>query len=320
MPPTSPTLSVGTLQPLIQESLPWSPLDFVRGISTAGDRAVYFASILRDLDPANDLRITCAIAADRDVAVVAERLPWDSSFFGYDVARLHGVFPLQPGGYRADADYLPALSALIQLARSRGIRYLFGVLDARDLPTLRALTASGFMLIETRIYFHRSLRSYHYRRRYGCRPATAADLDGLMALAQSVENPYDRFNSDPFIGREAARRLIATWIRASVVGGFADATLIPDRPNPGALCTLKYHTGNADAWGTTIGQMVLALAAPRADNRLVALIAEANHHLKDRGIEHVLFTTQITNRRAIRVSEHLGFAYGRGEYVFRLLL
>jgi dTDP-4-amino-4,6-dideoxy-D-galactose acyltransferase len=235
MPLTSPTLSVGKLLPLIRDSLPWSPLDFIRGIATAGDRAVYFASILRELDPANDLRLACPIAPDSEVAVVAERLPWDSSFFGYDVARLHGVFPLQPGGYRADADYLPALNALIQLARSRGIRYLFAVLDARDLPTLRALSASGFMLIETRIYFHRSLRSYQYRRRYRCRPATATDLDGLMGLAQSVENPFDRFNSDPFIGREEARRLIATWIRASVVGGFADATLIPDQPNPGAL-------------------------------------------------------------------------------------
>jgi hypothetical protein len=31
-------------------------------------------------------------------------------------------------------------------------------------------------------------------------------------------------------------------------------------------------------------------------------------------------TSEITNRAAIRVGEHLGYEYGKGEYVFRLLL
>ena len=39
----------------------------------------------------------------------AERLPCDSAFFGYDVARLNVVFPLRRGGYSPDADYTPAV-------------------------------------------------------------------------------------------------------------------------------------------------------------------------------------------------------------------
>ena len=96
-------LSLTDVRPLLLESLPWSPLDFVKGISRSGDRTVQFNSLLRELHPANDLRFTHAIAPEADVAVLAERLPWDSSFFGYDVARLNGVFPLT-GGYRAEAD------------------------------------------------------------------------------------------------------------------------------------------------------------------------------------------------------------------------
>ena len=71
----------------------------------------------------------------------------------------------------------------------------------------------------------------------------------------------------------------------------------------------------------SIGQLVLAMASsPRAGNGFVGVISESNYHLKEVGMDHVVFSTQITNRAAIRVGEHLGYKYGKGEYVFRLLL
>ena len=120
---------------LLLESVPWSPFDFIKGVSREGDRAIHVASLLRDIDPADDMRMSYPLTADTDVAVCAERLPWDSTFFGYDVARLHGVFPLKKDGYCPSADYTPAIDALTALAKSRGIRYLFAVVDSRDLPT-----------------------------------------------------------------------------------------------------------------------------------------------------------------------------------------
>jgi dTDP-4-amino-4,6-dideoxy-D-galactose acyltransferase len=220
------------VRPLIRDCLPWSPLDFVKGISLEGDRAVHTAALLRAIDPADDLRFSCPISDDIDVGVFAERLPWDSEFFGYGVARLQGIIPLRTGGYRAQADYTPAVDALTSLARSRNVRYLFAVVDSRDLPTIRALTARGFSLIETRLHFHISLRHYQHRR-YRCRLATEADLPSLIELARAADNPFDRFNADPLIGKADAAGLIETWIRASLLHGFADATCIPDLPNPG---------------------------------------------------------------------------------------
>lgn len=318
--PSPLTSRPGDVRSLLLESLPWSPHDFIRGISTAGDRALQVDSLLRDIDPADDLRIAHPITSDTDVAVCAERLPWDSSFFGYDVARLHGVFPLKRGGYCHSADYAPAIRALSQLAKRTGIRYLFSVVDSRDLATSRALAAVGFALIETRLYFHRSLRHYRYPRRFRCRLATDADIENLTALARAAENPFDRFNADPFITREDALRLMVTWIRVSILQGFADATFVPDSQNPEAVCTLKYHKDKSAAWGASIAQLVLAIASPQRRSRLVGMISEMNYHLKDLGVDHVFFTTQITNRSAIRVGEHLGYTCGRGEYVFRLLL
>jgi len=306
------------LRTSIGESLPWSPLDFVRGISVDGDRAVHAASLLRDVAPTDDMRFSFPLAADGEVAVCAERLPWDSKFFGYGVARLHGVFPLN--GYRPDADYTPAIDALTALARSRGVRYLFAVADSRDLPTNRALTSRGFSLLETRLYYHRTVRNYAHPRRFRCRLATAADLPCLTALARSVDNPFDRFNADPFIAKSDIVRLMETWIRASLVEGFADATVIPDASNPGALITVKYHKDKAATWDMSIAQMVLAMASPRPGNGFVGVLSEVVYHLKELGFDHVACSTQITNRSAIRAGEHLGFKCGKSEYVFRLLL
>jgi hypothetical protein len=319
IPPTSP-LRPDAIRPLVQDSLPWSPLDFIRDVSADGDRQVQFDGLLRALDPANDLRFVVPISRDTEVAVFAERLPWDSAFFGYEVARLQGVFPLGAGRYSHDADYQPAITALLDLARTRGIRYLVAMVDARDLPTFRALTALQFMLIETRLYYYNPLRVFAYPKRSRCRVATPADVDALVEMAATVDNPYDRFNSDPFIGKDVARRLIATWIRASIVDGFADTTLIPDSPNPGSLMTLKYHADKAAAWGSRVSQMILGLASRRIDNRWIGLIGESLYHVKDLGFDHLLFTTQITNTVTIRSGAHFGYRFGRGEYVFRILL
>jgi hypothetical protein len=111
-----------------------------------------------------------------------------------------------------------------------------------------------------------------------------------------------------------------TWVRASLLNGFADGTIIPDTRNPGAVITMKYHKDKAAAWNMSIAQMVLAMAVPRAGNGFLGVLSEVVYHLQELGIDHVACSTQITNRSAIRAGEHLGFKQGKGEYVFRLLL
>jgi hypothetical protein len=207
---------------------------------------------------------------------------------------------------------------LMRAARERGVRYLFAVIDARDLATQRALAASGFMLLETRVYFQLALRHYQFPRRFRCRVATAGDLEGLSELARTAENPFDRFNADPFIDKRDTVRLLDAWLRASVLNGFADLTYINDTARPTAVCTVKYHQDKHAAWGVALAQLVLAMAGP--GGRFLGVISEINYHLKERGFDYVYFTTQLPNYATIRVGERLGFRIGRGEYVFRLLL
>jgi dTDP-4-amino-4,6-dideoxy-D-galactose acyltransferase len=322
----SPTLLKSRLPgavPLLLHSQPWSPRDFIDSIAAAGDRWVQIEPLVRDIPDADDLRIVCRLpASGAEVAVCAERLPWDSAFFGYGVAKLHGIYPMEPGRFDLAADYTAAVHTLVEFARSKGIAYLHAAVDTRDLPTSRALGAAGFTPLEVRGYYHRTVQNYRAVRRFPARMAGPDDVDRLIAVAQQAVNPYDRFHADPFIAPAEAARMMAAWVRASIVEGFADATFVLDDASRQAacLCTLKYQRGDWQRWGLRTTQMVFGAAYPPGADLIVKVFSEILHHLKAQGVEHCFFKTQIANRPVTRAAERLGYRLGGGEQVFRLVL
>ena len=141
------------IRALLGEHLPWSPLDYIPGISREGDRAIHARELTGPLAQTDDLRFIHESETGEKLLVLAERLPWDSDFFGYDVARLNGIFPLEAPLHRVRADYRGAVGALLEEAKSRGVRYLFAQADPRDLALLLALGEHRFSLLETRLHY-----------------------------------------------------------------------------------------------------------------------------------------------------------------------
>ncbi|PWK83090.1 hypothetical protein [Fulvimonas soli] len=296
------------------------PHGFIRQVDRRYDLAVHLDHLLRPLDARDDFRIGHGKGAD-ERWVLLERLPWDSAFFGRGVARLHAcVDPRGPTPPRADTGAaVAAIGAALALAAQHGIDYVFGTVDARDLPGIRSLCASGFELIETRCHYHLALADWQGDR-HPARLATPADMPSLARAARDTVNPFDRFHADPAIPPEDADRLMETWVRASIAGGFADATLVPDVASPEAFCTVRYHREHWQGWGLRLAQPVLSVVAPRHRGWYVRLIAEVNHHLRGIGAEHAFLVTQATNNAVIRSWEKLGYQYGKAEHVFRRLL
>ena len=312
---------VGTVAAFLTTAYPWSPHDFIRDAAfMQADRAAWIAHLTRPLPADNDLRVVVTLPDGQRCAVFAEILPWDSQFFGYTVARLNGIFPLEAPVYRPAADFKPILAAYMDWLTPRQVRYLFAPADPRDLAFIRALNGVGFCLIETRCIYHRSLIGYDYPERYACRLARPDDVPLLAETAVKMVNPFDRFHADPFIRAEDADRMMRRWVEASLLKNFADVTLVPDVPQPTAFCTVRYHRDQWASWGLKLAQPVFSAVAPEFKGWYRKIISEINYHLLEQGAEHCFLITQITNGAVIAAYDRLGFALGKGEHVFRILL
>jgi dTDP-4-amino-4,6-dideoxy-D-galactose acyltransferase len=316
--PLRPDLS--GVRAVLAEHLPWSPLDFIPGISRRGDRLVYAEQLTAMVQDENDLRFRGELPDGSPVAVLAEILPWDTDFFGYGVARLWGVFPLESPWFRPKADYRAVLEAALHKLTRRGVRYLWTTIDPRDLAMLRALGELGFALIETRYLQHGPIRVPVSYERCPIRLATEADIPTLAKAASQTVNLYDRFHADPFIHDDQAARLMEKWVEQSVRGAMADCVLVPDVPRPGAFVTYKYHRDKWSRWGINLVQGVLSAVSPEFMGWMGKLGPEVNLHLRSVGAEYSYGSTQVTNRSIIWFAQEAGATFGRCEHVFRIVL
>lgn len=296
------------------------PHSFIRGLNGDYDRQLMLLQWFRAMKPADDLRFEVRVDA-KTYWIIMEVLPWDSEFFGRGMARLNAV--LRPGHVpdpKEDvASAVQALATALAQAAGRGISYVLAPAAPSDLYTLRTLSAAGFELLETRCHYHRPLASAPDQR-HPVRLATADDIPSLARTARTMVNPFDRFHADPVISEADADRMMERWIEASILEGFADATIVPDVDAPEAFCTARYHLEHWDGWGLKLAQPVLSAVSPRHKGWYVRIISELDEHLRGVGAEHSFLITQLTNNAVIRCWEKLGYQFGKGEHIFRKAL
>ena len=304
----------------LAQHLPWTPHDFVPGISLQGDRELRAAFLTRELAAEDDMRLLARDPQGREVVVCAERLPWDSEFFGHGVARLNGVHALSSGASTPPDDHTYVLKKLTDLSRQRGVRYLFAPVDSRDLTVIRSLCQAGFTLIETRLCYHRHIADEQGPDKHVCRLARAEDVESLGRAARECVNPFDRFHADPFLDREKVDALMSRWVAASILEGFANATIVPDRPSPSAFCTLRYHRDCWTHWGIALGQVALVAVSDEFRGWFKTILAEGHEHMRKAGVGHMLLVTQAANKAMIQIMEKSGYHLGRVEHIFRIIL
>lgn len=308
------------LREILLTNLPWSPLDFIRELSVSGDRSLFVAQLTSEMESEFDLRTISTLPSGKHVVVFAQKLAWDTAFFGYGVGKLHGVFLIDAPYYQPKESYTNVLRQVLIEAQKKDVRYFFASVDPRDLALMRSLGELGFSLIETRLYYHMDLRNYQPPERYPVRAATEADIPSLGRAAQVMVNPFDRFHSDPFISEEDANRLMYRWVEASIREGFADITVVPDQANPAAFCTVRYHKDKWPVWNLNLAQPVFSAVSAEYRGWYRKLISEINCHLREIGAEHSYLATQVTNRTVLWVWESLGYRFGKGEHIFRIIL
>lgn len=295
------------------------PHSFIRALNATYDRDVAVQRWLASLSTDRDLNFR-VIVDGLEYWAMMEKLSWDSDFFGRRMARLNAfVRPGVRAGLREESrSGIRALALVLDEVRRSGVDYILAPASPVDLYAIRVLAANGFDLIETRCHYHRALAT-STECRYGTRLAKPEDVPSLAQAASKMSNPFDRFHADISILEADADRMMERWVEASILGDFADVTVVPDEEAPEAFCTAKYHREHWSGWNLRLAQPVLSAVSERHRGWYVRIIADLDAHLRSIGAEHSFVITQITNNAVIRSWEKLGYQFGKGEHIFRKL-
>ena len=136
------------------------------------------------------------------------RMPWDSAFFGFSIARVDGR---------------PDVAKWARLAREAGIRCAYCFCSASDVVAVRSAELSGFRFADIRIVLEARLADVVSKQpttaddELEVDAARAEDLGDLRQIAAEL-SAYSRFAFDPGFGTVQARRLYERWVEVSLEG------------------------------------------------------------------------------------------------------
>lgn len=223
-------------------------------------------------------------------------LEWDTQFFGYRVARVEAQ--------RIDAS---TCEAVLAWCRHRQVTCLYFLAAADDAETVRVSEQAGFAFVDIRLVLaldleRSALGDIATRDGTAFRDAIPADVPALERIAADVHRD-SRFFFDARVPRERAEALYTTWIRRSILEGFADHVIVAEVD--GAV--RGYVTGRREADGT--GSIGLIGVSAEARGRSVGsnLVRASLTRFASDGIKRVTVVTQGRNVGAQRTYQRAGF-------------
>jgi ribosomal protein S18 acetylase RimI-like enzyme len=219
-----------------------------------------------------------------------ERLEWDSTFFGFPIARLS-----------ADADLRSGRSEFLRAVSAEGFRCVYLLVDATRAESIAAAESLGFRVRDERVTLARDAPHGTDAQLRPCRPATLDDHPALIELAGELHRGT-RFFNDPNFDPERCRELYRTWMRRSCTG-WANAVFVSEdeRGITGYLTCHRRDPG--------LGEIGLVGVAERARGRGHArqLIQTGLSWFGSTGTATISVVTQGDNVPALRLYEQAGF-------------
>lgn len=222
------------------------------------------------------------------------RLDWDSTFWGFEIARLNPIRLSNEDGHRA-----------ILWCENNAIRCLYFSADGSDCDTLSVAAREGFGYVDTRI----DLETSAFTRRKDSigaglffREATAGDLPTLCDIARRAHTDT-RFFKDSRFSKDQAAEVYAKWIERD----FAGHTVLIACESGSLSPALGYITCQSE--DKDRGRIGLVGVAETARNRGIGsgLVEAGVRHFGNAGKSTVRVATQGTNVAAMRLYESAGF-------------
>jgi len=224
--------------------------------------------------------------------------------FGIVAARL-----TDPGASLGDVD---------QAAMAAGVDMLTTRIDASDLPRAHALEDAGYRLMDTLVYYGRTLDDWPGRdpavTNITLSEAAPQDRSAISALARAAFSDYiGHYHADPRLDSNAADAAYVEWAEVCAASSSADAPVLVARDMAELLGFLALRRNTPDEF-----EIVLNAVHPAAQGQGVykALVARALERVQETGARRIIVSTQINNYAVQRVWSRLGFSHYRSIYTF----
>lgn len=224
--------------------------------------------------------------------------------FGIVAARL-----TDPGAAPDDID---------RAAAKAGVDMLTARIDAGDLTRAHTLEEAGYRLMDTLVYYGRSLDDWPGRDPAGTHVTLSGvepeDGPAISALARAAFSDYiGHYHADPRLDSGAADAAYVEWAGVCAASHSADAPVLVAREGTELLGFLALRRNTPDEF-----EIVLNAVHPAAQGQGVyaALVAHALERAQEAGARRMIVSTQINNYAVQRVWSRLGFTHYRSLYTF----
>lgn len=208
--------------------------------------------------------------------------------------------------------------AIDAAARGLGVQMAMVRLPADDLPRVHAFEAAGYRLMDTLVYYGRTLGRELPPPTpvpgITCRAATLTDAPAVAAVARAGFGDYfGHYHADPRLSSAAADEAYVDWAQTSTErASHASPVLVAETAQGiGGFLTLR------ETDPTTM-EIVLNAVHPELGRRGIysLLVAEALALAARRGATRMITSTQLNNYAPQKVWARLGFCHERSFYTF----
>lgn len=218
---------------------------------------------------------------------------FDTEHFGFRIAKITHI-----ANNSSPKIITESIKKLLSEFKADKIQYATYRLNASDFTIIHALEEKSFIFVDGTIALKLNNAIPDRDSDKHIRKATINDIPVLRELAATVFD-CTRFYTDPFISKEKANGLYASWVENSVKGATADRVLVwsENKIIEGFVTMQK------------IGHIPLIAVSKKAQGKGIAkkLIQATFNEFNTWKVKTIQIETQMTNIPALRSYQSCGF-------------
>lgn len=213
------------------------------------------------------------------------------------------------------ADPLPNLRDVTQSAVAQGICMISTRVDVADLARVHAFEAEGYQLMDTLVYYARSLSALPVAPDpFDYDVAKTSDAEEIAEVSRAAFSGYiGHYHADPRLENAKADAAYADWARRGVLAQNPHLPVLVRRQNGQIIGFLMARMNTASD-----GEILLAGMAPQAQGQglYAPMFLQGLHAVKVAGGTRAIISTQVNNYAVQKVWTKFGLSPFKSCYTF----